>query len=117
MDKRWLLVAAVLGLVVAWQLWRKHTADRIDSAEAHRLVSAGARLIDVRTPAEFSAGHIEGARNVPLQELPARMGELGPREDPLVLYCRSGRRSNLARTKLEAEGFTAVYDLGPMSAW
>lgn len=89
----------------------------VDGAEARSLVAAGARLIDVRTPEEFASGHIDGAVNIPIDELPARIGELEPSEDPVVIYCRSGRRSAIAATALVDAGFEAVYDLGPMSAW
>jgi phage shock protein E len=85
--------------------------------EAHQIVESGARLIDVRTAEEFSAGHIEGAVNIPVQELPARIGELGAKNDPIVVYCRSGARSGSAKRMLESAGYTKVFDLGPMSRW
>jgi len=86
-------------------------------AQAHRLVQAGARLVDVRTPGEFAAGHLPGAINIPLQELDSRLGELARKETPVVLYCRSGRRSSSAARTLKSAGFAAVHDLGPMSRW
>ena len=84
---------------------------------ARARVAAGARLVDVRTPEEFDAGHIEGAVNLPIDALPGRIGELGPPSTPIVVYCRSGRRSADAAAQLRAAGFTDVLDLGPMSAW
>jgi phage shock protein E len=89
----------------------------VGSAQARQLVQAGARLIDVRTPSEFSAGHIPGAINIPLQQLDSRLTELQPKETPVVLYCRSGNRSGSATRMLENAGFTAVHNLGPMSRW
>ena len=86
-------------------------------AEAHQIVDAGARLVDVRTPEEFAAGHIEGAVNIPVQDLPARMDELGRKDEPIVVYCRSGARSGSAKRTLESAGYTNVFDLGPMSRW
>ena len=56
-------------------------------------IAAGARVIDVRTPAEFRDGAFKGAVNIPLSVLPARMHELEPRDKPIVLYCASGARS------------------------
>ena len=74
-------------------------------------------LLDVRTPAEFAAGHIEGALNIPVQELEERMNELVPRERQLVVYCRSGARSHRAKGLLEPAGYASVHDLGAMSSW
>lgn len=84
---------------------------------ARARVAAGARLVDVRTPEEFEAGHLEGAVNLPIDALPGRIGELGPPSTPIVVYCRSGRRSADAAAQLREAGFTDVLDLGPMTAW
>lgn len=87
------------------------------SAEAHRLVEAGARLVDVRASFEFANGHLPGAINVPLQHLDTRMGELEPKNKEIVVYCQSGGRSQVAFEQLKSAGFSKLYDLGPMSAW
>jgi phage shock protein E len=79
-------------------------------------VASGALLLDVRTQEEFAAGHLEGAINIPVQELEERIDEL-PEGRPLVVYCQSGRRSAKAVELLRAEGHEAIFDLGPMSAW
>ncbi|RKH71582.1 rhodanese-like domain-containing protein [Corallococcus aberystwythensis] len=90
---------------------------RSAGAEAHQRVEAGATLVDVRTPEEFAAGHLPGAVNIPVDELPQRLAELGSPEKPLVLYCRSGARSSRAELLLKERGFQDVFNLGPMSAW
>lgn len=78
----------------------------------------GALLVDVRSPQEFAAGHIEGARNIPIDTLSARLGELGPpASTTVVVYCQSGGRSTQAARTLRDAGFTSVHNLGPMSAW
>lgn len=64
----------------------------------------GALLVDVRSPGEFAAGALPGARNLPVDELRGRLGEL-PRDRPLLVYCRSGQRSYYAARILEQEGF------------
>ena len=84
--------------------------------QAHAWVQDGAVLLDVRTPSEFAARHLDGAVNIPLQDLGARMGELDPSR-PVVVYCRSGGRSAGATKALKASGFTQVLDLGAMSSW
>ncbi|MFB1481788.1 rhodanese-like domain-containing protein [Corallococcus sp. RDP092CA] len=86
-------------------------------AEAHQRVAAGATLVDVRTPEEFAAGHLPGAVNIPVEELPRRLAELGSPEKPFVIYCRSGARSSRAEHLLRERGFQDVFNLGPMSAW
>lgn len=109
-----LLIAAVV-LVAAYFLFLK--GGDVSGAEARKLVQDGARLVDVRTPAEFAAGHIDGAVNIPVQQLDARLHELQPKDRALVVYCRSGHRSGNAARLLKSAGFPAVHDLGPMSRW
>ncbi|MGW1789839.1 rhodanese-like domain-containing protein [Streptomyces tubercidicus] len=75
-----------------------------------RPIPADIQLIDVRNPAEYEAGALPGARNVPLANLPDRITELDPAR-PVVLYCRSGNRSVIAAALLEARGFTEVSDV------
>ena len=89
---------------------------RIDGTRARRLVSAGALLVDVRSPAEFAGGHIEGARNVPVGDLASLQGTVSP-DTVLVVCCASGVRSARARGRLEALGFAAVHDLGGLGRW
>jgi rhodanese-related sulfurtransferase len=80
-------------------------------------VSRGGRVIDVRTSEEFEESHIAGATNIPLQVLAHRMGELWPRDKPVVLYCLSGARSRKAAALLKEAGFLEIVDVGPMDAW
>lgn len=91
--------------------------DSEKSGTARRMVSEGAALLDVRSPEEFRAGHLSGARNIPVQELAARAGEVGPPDQAVVVYCMSGMRSASAEQILRRAGFRQVFNLGPMSAW
>lgn len=91
--------------------------ERIDSKQAHALVQSGAKLVDVRTPAEYAEKHLPGAVNIPVQELEARINELEPKDQTLILYCRSGSRSSGAYEQLKKQGFSKLHDLGAMSAW
>lgn len=79
------------------------------------------QVIDVRSPEEFvgEQGHIVGARNVPLDELPSRLAEIDPnRTRPIALVCRTDRRSATAATLLAVQGYTAARALrGGMTAW
>ncbi|MBX5481229.1 MAG: rhodanese-like domain-containing protein [Myxococcaceae bacterium] len=87
------------------------------SAIARRKVAAGAVLLDVRTPQEFMAGHLEGAKNIPVQELQRRLDEVGPKSTPVVVYCAGGMRAAAACEVLRRSGFEDVFNLGAMSAW
>jgi rhodanese-related sulfurtransferase len=73
-------------------------------------------LIDVRREHEWEAGRIPGARRVEVNDLPAEAARLD-RERPVVLYCRSGSRSELAADGLSAGGFDAHALAGGISAW
>jgi phage shock protein E len=76
-------------------------------------------LLDVRTPKEYSEGFIPGAINIPHDELEARIAELdGARGKEIVVYCRSGRRSDIALDLLQKAGFERVYHLeGDYLGW
>ncbi|KAJ8764474.1 hypothetical protein K2173_006214 [Erythroxylum novogranatense] len=96
---------------------------------AHELLQAGHRYLDVRTPEEFSAGHAEGAINVPymyrvgsgmnknskfLEEVSAHFGKY----DEIIVGCQRGKRSLMAAADLLAFGYTAVTDIaGGYAAW
>lgn len=82
---------------------------------ARQLVKGGALLLDVRTAAEFSSRHLEGALNIPVDALPSAVAQL-PKDRTIVVYCASGRRSARAAAWLRAQGYDAK-DLGPLDAW
>jgi len=89
----------------------------VSGAVAQSVAAAGAVIVDVRTPAEFEAGHAKGAINIPFDQIAARAGELPAKDKPLVLYCRTGRRSGIATGALQQLGFRAIYDFQTISAW
>jgi adenylyltransferase/sulfurtransferase len=74
-------------------------------------------LIDVREPFEFEIARIDGAKLIPLGEIPEHANELD-REQTLIVHCHSGRRSAQAVRLLKQHGFTNVYNLeGGIDAW
>ncbi|MEZ5246116.1 MAG: rhodanese-like domain-containing protein [Acidimicrobiales bacterium] len=75
-----------------------------------QVVGTSGQLIDVREPSEFSEGTLPGATNIPLGELPSRLGELDT-ERRVVLLCRSGGRSANAAAFLANAGFADVVNL------
>ncbi|MGI5271161.1 rhodanese-like domain-containing protein [Nonomuraea sp. CA-218870] len=95
--------------------------SRIDAASARSLIAANpdVLVVDVRTPAEFESAHIDGAVNLPLDQVDAHLrrivADAGGR---MLLICQSGARAERARTALDAAGVSdlAVLD-GGMNAW
>ncbi len=67
-------------------------------------------IIDVREPDEYSEGHIDGAINIPPDQLLSGAPQLSsiPKDTPLLLYCKSGARSNTASHILQAQGFNNI---------
>jgi phage shock protein E len=69
-------------------------------------------LLDVRTREEFASGHIPGARNIPYDELPARVAELPPAaQQELFVYCAGGKRTENAIARLREQGYTRLVHL------
>jgi hydroxyacylglutathione hydrolase len=81
------------------------------------LPSRDFQALDVRTPSEWDAGHVPGARYLFLGELSEKLRDLNP-DQPLVVYCATGYRSSLAASILQAHGFRAVRNVpGGYAAW
>jgi rhodanese-related sulfurtransferase len=91
------------------------TTDRISGRDAQALAQAGATLVDVRSPDEFSQQSVPSSRNIPVDDLEQRMTEL-PKDHPVIVYCRSGKRAARAASILRAAGFT-TYNMGGVDAW
>ncbi len=76
-------------------------------------------ILDVRTPEEYASGHVPHAINIPYDQIPSRLAELGAeRDQEIIVYCESGRRAAKASETLEAAGFETIRHLeGDMSGW
>jgi len=90
---------------------------RIDGATAKALAAGGAEVVDVRTAEEFASGHVPGAIHIPYDEIARRAAEIGPPSTPVLLYCRTGRRSAIAVKALQKAGYEKLYDFRSVSAW
>jgi hydroxyacylglutathione hydrolase len=93
--------------------------ERISAAQLHAAIERlePLRILDVRNRREWCAGHVEGAINIPVGELPARMRELEGK-GPIATICESGYRSSLAASLLAHEGFPQVINVvGGMAAY
>ncbi|MBG9374648.1 rhodanese-like domain-containing protein [Panacibacter sp. DH6] len=77
------------------------------------LQDPASKIIDVRSAGEFNAEHINGAINIPLDQVPARTAELEKLgKAPIIFYCRSGNRSGMAVDFLQQLGYSNVYNGG-----
>ena len=102
-------IAAVAAYVLMKRLGRK---GRAPASVVREKIAAGAKIVDVRTPEEYSGGAFPRAKNIPLSELQSRMSSLGPKDKPVILYCASGSRSSQAARILRQAGFLDVIDAG-----
>ncbi|WP_320127479.1 rhodanese-like domain-containing protein [uncultured Sphaerochaeta sp.] len=93
---------------------------KISPEEAKKMMDSGKTLtiLDVRTPSEFSEGHIKNAINIANETIGSTKPTLLPDLDATILvYCRSGNRSNQSARKLVAMGYTNIYDFGGLNTW
>jgi phage shock protein E len=108
---RWRIVAPI-AFLMAWLIITYLLGGRTMPANiVLEKIKAGAMIVDVRSPEEFSDGAYPGAVNIPLPELSQRMGEI-PKDKSVVLYCLSGARSASAARTLKKAGYTDVINAG-----
>jgi rhodanese-related sulfurtransferase len=85
--------------------------------EAHQLYEEGVFFLDVRTQEEWDDFHAPNSTLIPLDQLPSRVNEL-PSDEPIVVVCRSGNRSQAGRDILQDNGFEQVTSMsGGLTAW
>jgi rhodanese-related sulfurtransferase len=89
----------------------------VDGEAARKLVAKGVKVLDVRTAEEFAAGHVPGAINIPYDEMEKRYAEIGPPSTPVLVYCKSGRRSGIAAKVLHEKGYSTLFDLQSYDRW
>ena len=122
-----LLIILVVVLFVSFKNQQAKTVQanaapykKISAVEAMNMMQIGQKvtIVDVRTPAEFAGGHIQGAINVPNENIASSTVPALPDLDATILvYCRSGSRSAQAARKLLAVGYTNVIDFGGIINW
>ena len=121
-----LLIAVALasGGMLVWPLLRRTTGGPwVSATQATLLINReDALVVDVREPGEYGAGHILGARNVPLAQIDGRIssgGELAKRKDkPVIVYCDGGERAAKGIAALRKLGYTRVVNLsGGLPGW
>jgi len=114
------VVAFASGAMLLWPLVRRGTGGPwVSAAQATQLINReDAQVLDVRDPGEYGAGHILGAKNLPLARLDSA-GEVAKKKDAtLIVYCDTGDRSGKAVAALKKQGYSKVANLsGGLSAW
>jgi len=116
-NKIFMVLAIVLGVVFAVQ--QLQAADGVDVKQAQSMNQQGALLLDVRESDEYAAMHAPNAKLIPLGQLGSRLQEIAAYKDkPIVVMCRSGRRSAQAVSLLQQAGYTQVSNVkGGIQAW
>ena len=125
MMKKWsLLILGLLLLLTACSSPTKNNQEmvflNITAEEARKLMDSEKDriILDVRSREEYDQGHIPGAILIPDTEIAARAADLLPDKDQLILvYCRSGRRSKLAAQSLADLGYTNIREFGGILDW
>ncbi|MDD5675805.1 MAG: rhodanese-like domain-containing protein [Chitinivibrionales bacterium] len=115
-----IVVAALIIIIFVINLAKNRGISSVNAERAKTMVTdSQVTLLDVRTPPEFSEGHILGARLIPVAELEERLNEIASLKDrPILVYCRTGNRSGMASRILRKNGFTKVTNLaGGILAW
>ena len=109
-------VVIVLGGVFAITKGEKASTDKptLTFKTIQSDIATGGQLLDVRTPEEYAESHINGAVNIPLQDMKVGVMPSSSKEKPLYVYCRSGNRSAESTKILESAGYQKVIDLGAM---
>lgn len=75
------------------------------------IIEEGAYLVDVRSPAEFAQEHVKGSVNIPLDTIPTQLAKFKGKKT-IVVFCRSGSRSSMAKSILEKNGYSNVINGG-----
>ncbi|EMY7238290.1 rhodanese-like domain-containing protein [Listeria monocytogenes] len=109
----WIIAIIILVILLGYEIYQfvmRRKAVKVLTEEEFKKGYRKAQLIDVREPNEFDAGHILGARNIPVTQMKNRTTEI--RQDlPVYLYCQTAQRSNRVAIMLYKRGYKQVYQL------
>ena len=86
-----------------------------NSSIVKKWIHDGALIVDVRTPEEFNAGNYKNSINIPLSDIEKNIEVFGDKNRPIIVYCRSGRRSGEARRILEKHKYNKILNAGAFS--
>lgn len=120
-----LLVLIALGVAMAYGVSGRSHAEvsasftdfKTPADFLTRLQEGKIILVDVREESEWQEGHVAGAVHIPLASLNARSVSELPKDVPIYLYCRSGRRAGIAQSQLRSLGFEKAKNIGGILDW
>ena len=115
-----ILIAMLVGCTLSSGVGEKNTYEKITAMEAKKMMDekSGYIILDVRTKDEYKGGHIPGAVLLPNESIGKDTIDILPDKDQIILiYCRSGRRSKEAAAKLVNLGYTNIYEFGGIIDW
>ena len=118
--KKIILAALILCMILPAAAFGEAAYQQITQEEAARIMAeeTGFIILDVRTEEEYDEGHIPGAINIANEDIGTdELPELPDKDQMLLVYCRSGRRSKEAAGKLAALGYTQVLEFGGIMTW
>jgi rhodanese-related sulfurtransferase len=108
---QWTLYLVALVGLIAFMVMRR--SGQVSKKEAEDYIRNGACVVDVRSPREFSTGHLLQAFNFPLEELEGTLPQrIKDKNRVILLHCRTGLRSKQAKERLESIGYKNVFNLG-----
>ncbi len=113
MSTTWIILLAVIVAFIGYTVWMYFYQKKLITTLSEEEFRAGyrkAQLIDIREADEYTAGHILGARNIPLSQIRLRHKELR-KDQPVYLYCQSGFRTGRAAQYLKKQGYKDFYQL------
>lgn len=96
------------------------TSTKISSEDAKKIIDDDKSIVilDVRTEDEYNSGHIENSILLPVDDLTDKAERvLKDKNQKILIYCRTGNRSNIALKKLNEMGYTNLYDFGGINSW
>lgn len=107
----WTTLLVIAAVVAVFFMIKQ--SGQISAKDALERLKSGARVIDVRSPGEFSSGHLDLAINIPLDEIESELPKrVNDKNQVLLLHCASGMRSGMAKSKLQGMGYTNAFNLG-----
>ena len=121
----WVVIGLLIVIIVAGAVWvltqgsptTANSSKEISVDDAYAKYNSGVFLLDVRTPEEWAEYHVPNTTHIPLDELDKRLDEL-PRDQEIVVVCRSGNRSQQGRDILLDAGFSQVTSMaGGLKEW
>ncbi|MCA1325691.1 rhodanese-like domain-containing protein [Herbaspirillum sp. alder98] len=119
-DNIFLIALALVSGVALLVPYLQQRGNKLSLLQATQMLNQGKTLVlDVRDTSQFAAGHLRDARNIPLKELPQRIGELDKLKGrAVIVVCQNGSQAMKAESTLKKAGFADVYGLqGGIAAW